>query len=173
MEPEAVAEPPPLGDARGEAVPLTVEEGERRADAEALTVFDVPSEHAKPLPPVHAVPLLHIARAVTNAPEASMAPAVGHVQRRPAPYQERPPSHSAEGGAQARLLGLHVSPTSHKFADTPWQESWLGRHTRPVAHSVAATGSAAPWAAVNPARAASQLPQLGAAVMPRLAALPR
>ncbi len=42
-----------------------------------------------------------------------------------------------------------------------------------MAQSVAANGKRAPWFAGIPARAASQFPQLGAAVIPRDEAFPR
>ena len=124
------------------------------------------------LPPQD-VPFLHTAPMDTAVPTASIASATGTTQRRPGPYQESPPSHSARGGTQAREEGLHSSPSRQRLTDTPWQASRPGRHTRPVAHSVAATGCRGPWSAGRPAREASQLPQLGAAVMPRLAAAPR
>lgn len=61
---------------------------------------------------------------------------------------------------------------AHAAVPTPWQESVAGAHWRPSPQSVAARGPVYACDAF-PARALSQAPHAGAAVMPRSAARPR
>jgi hypothetical protein len=148
------------GDADSVAVAVTVDVADAAAD-------DVGGQTQRRSAALHAQSAAHAGAASSSVHAGPNATPPGHHAASPAPQPAGAMTADVDRAAYVK-----ADDDAQIAGEAPWQVSVAASHWRPVSHRVAERGPVKDAGAV-PARAASQAPHEGVAVMPSADAEPR